>query len=71
MINTIRKVFNILKDLDAVSKDIMELQDTVLTLEADKVDESEMWDKVDEADLNSLEDRVEKLEATVDGLEAE
>jgi hypothetical protein len=62
MINTIRKVFNILKDMKAMSQDIMELQDEVNSLECDKANDMDLWDLVEECDFLALEERVEKLE---------
>jgi hypothetical protein len=67
--NTVRKIFNILKDLKAMSEDIQELQLSVDSLESDKADEMDLWDLIDEATLCVLEDRVEGLEASVEGLE--
>ena len=62
MLNTVRRIFNILKDLSAMSEDIQELRLDVDSLEDTKAEDCELWDKVEECDLENLELRVEALE---------
>jgi hypothetical protein len=55
-------IFNILKHMRAMAKDIEELHDLVHELECDKQDEMDMDNYAEGCDLDALEARVDALE---------